>query len=187
MPTSSPEQLAKNILKPEAKKQFCAYCGASLETRHILTPNHKYTEVYEYCVCCDTRFFYNQVIGAAIIHLKGGHILLGKRDSSYRPGLWCLPCGYIHQGETVQEGAIREFHEETSLAARYLELFDVQSNPNHTAGIYYIARDVSGDAHAGDDLSHLAYFDMTRLPEMAFPSDLYIINKLRHRKGEKDS
>ncbi|MCQ2392494.1 MAG: NUDIX domain-containing protein, partial [Kiritimatiellae bacterium] len=47
-------------------------------------------------------------------------ILLIKRGEWPHKGLWALPGGFIRPNESVDEGARRELHEETSLEAHPL-------------------------------------------------------------------
>ena len=43
-------------------------------------------------------------------------VLLGRRkNSGIKPGKWCLPCGYIEGGETIETAARREVMEETGI------------------------------------------------------------------------
>lgn len=48
-----------------------------------------------------------------------GRVLLLRRAATRRtdPGKWCFVTGYIDEGETPREAAMRELHEELGLAA----------------------------------------------------------------------
>ncbi len=54
-------------------------------------------------------------------------VLLTRRADN---GQWCLPGGKIDPGESVAEGCVREFFEETGLLVRVVRLVGVYSNPN---------------------------------------------------------
>jgi bifunctional NMN adenylyltransferase/nudix hydrolase len=47
--------------------------------------------------------------------VQSGHILLVKRGDMPGKGLWALPGGFLNQGETMLEGALRELKEETKI------------------------------------------------------------------------
>lgn len=75
-----------------------------------------------------------------IIPDSKGRILLLKRESSdYLGGKWCLPGGKIDYGETVEQAAIRELKEETSLTSTSMEfLFYQDSLPLEPGGMHCI-------------------------------------------------
>lgn len=80
--------------------------------------------------------------------MRDGHILLGKRKSSYRDNLWCIPCGHLDTLEPVMDGAKRELY-----------------------SVYYIAKSVTGNLEANDDLSEVKYYALDDLPNMALKSE----------------
>ena len=63
----------------------------------------------------------------------GDKILLCKRNNlgSY-PGMWSIPGGKLEQNETTQDGARREFLEETDVDIQDMELKFIGLIPRHT-------------------------------------------------------
>jgi ADP-ribose pyrophosphatase YjhB (NUDIX family) len=138
------------------------------------------------CSACGFVLFRNPVVGVAIVVQRGGEILLGRRNSSYR-GSWCIPCGYVEWDEDVRAAAEREFEEETGLRVRAGRVLAVHSNfhnpAQHTVGIWFRGRVIGGTARAGDDLDEVAYFSLDELPDsLAFPTDRLVLEQLRRRE-----
>jgi ADP-ribose pyrophosphatase YjhB (NUDIX family) len=60
-------------------------------------------------------------------------LLLCKRNSQgLYPGMWSIPCGKLEENETIEEGAKREFLEETDINIDDVELKFVGVIPRHT-------------------------------------------------------
>jgi len=60
-------------------------------------------------------------------------ILLCKRNNlGSFPGMWSIPGGKLEEGETTQEGARREFVEETAVDIQDVELKFIGLIPRHT-------------------------------------------------------
>ena len=63
----------------------------------------------------------------------GDKILLCKRNNlGSFPGMWSIPGGKLEEGETTQEGAKREFFEETAVDIQDQEITFVGIIPRHT-------------------------------------------------------
>lgn len=54
-------------------------------------------------------------VGVAVIIVKNGKILLGKRMNAHGNGTWAFPGGHLEFNETISECARREVFEETGL------------------------------------------------------------------------
>ncbi|MDP2901773.1 MAG: NUDIX hydrolase [Methylovulum sp.] len=86
---------------------------------------------------------------------------------------WAVPGGFVDVGETVENAAIREAKEETSLDVNLTVLLGLYSNPkrdprNHTVTAVYIA-EARGLPVAADDAKHCGIFTFDNLPgELAF-------------------
>ena len=103
---------------------------------------------------------------------KDGKILLIKRKNEPFKGKWALPGGFVEYGERVEEAVLREIKEETGLDAKIKKLLGVYSDPNrdprgHTISIVFIL-EAEGEAKGGDDAEEAKFFDLKKLPSLAF-------------------
>jgi len=161
--------------------KFCPYCGEILEQRK------KGNRIRPTCPSCGYVQYLNPTVGVAVVILKEGKVLLGKRAPgvSYE-GMWCIPCGHVEWDEDVREAAAREFKEETGLEVTIKEVVAVHSNfhdPNHhTVGIWFLGEVKGGKLKAGDDLIEVGFFPLSQPPEpLAFPTDKIVIKTLREK------
>ena len=163
---------------------FCPFCTTRLNTRVINDIERKV------CPSCGYIQWRNPVVGAAIIVMEEGRILLGKRSRGEYKDHWCIPCGYVEYQEEIREAAAREFFEETGLKVSIGEVYTAHSNfhnPDlHTVGVWFRAQVTGGKMSASDDLSDVAFFSLDALPQpMAFPTDLEVLASLKKETGEK--
>lgn len=67
---------------------------------------------------------------------KGWNILVNKRGDGTPDfqGMWNIPCGYVDWGETCEQAAAREIHEECgiSISPDKFKLFMVESDPKRS-------------------------------------------------------
>jgi 8-oxo-dGTP diphosphatase len=101
-----------------------------------------------------------------IIETPDGIVLIERKNT---PLGWALPGGFVDYGESLEDAAIREAWEETSLRVSDLRLLGCYSDPRrdprqHTISTVFIAT-ADGTPRAGDDAAGLAVFAAENLPE----------------------
>ena len=101
-----------------------------------------------------------------IIEIDGGIVLIERKNPPYG---WALPGGFVDYGESLENAAIREALEETSLAVSDLRLVGCYSDPERDSRMHTIttafAAHGSGIPQAADDASNLAIFRLDNLPQ----------------------
>ena len=101
-----------------------------------------------------------------IIEIENGIVLIERRNEPFG---WALPGGFVDYGESLEEAAVREAYEETSLKISDLRLLGCYSEPGrdkrmHTISTVYIAK-AHGILRAADDAINSAVFKLNSLPE----------------------
>lgn len=100
-----------------------------------------------------------------IIELKGGIVLIERKNPPFG---WALPGGFVDYGERLEDAAVREAREETSLVISRLRLVGCYSDPlrddrMHTISTVFAAQ-AQGNPIAADDAANLAIFPLDQLP-----------------------
>ncbi|MDY6990293.1 MAG: NUDIX domain-containing protein [Thermodesulfobacteriota bacterium] len=114
-----------------------------------------------------------------IIPDEKGRVLILKRDEgSHSGGEWCLPGGKVDYGLTVEEAAVKELREETSLictSTRFLFYQDsLPQDPEDMHGInLYFECTAEGAIALNEESRTFAWIGPEELPEyeMAFRND----------------
>ena len=109
------------------------------------------------------------------------NFILIKRCNNPYKGHWALPGGFVEYGESVEDAAVREALEETSISVKLCDLVGVYSDPSrdprgHTVSIAYTARGNMDEMKAGDDACDIGIFTKKELEKMnlAFDHDKII-------------
>lgn len=107
-----------------------------------------------------------------IIPTSDGIVLVKRANEPYK-GRWALPGGFVHYGEKVEEAAMREAEEETSLKVKLRKLAGVYSNPSrdprgHIVSICFLAERVDGRPSAKGDAAEARVFKDIPWQELAF-------------------
>ncbi len=104
-----------------------------------------------------------------IIEYAGGIVLIERKNPPFG---WAIPGGFVEEGESMENAAVREAKEETSLDVELKQLLYVYSDPSrdprsHTVSAVFIAEG-QGELCAKDDAANAQVFS-GKLPDvMAF-------------------
>lgn len=101
-----------------------------------------------------------------IIAFEDGIVLIRRKNP---PHGWALPGGFVDYGESLEEAAIREAREETSLDVELLSQLGAYSDPerdprHHTITVVFTAT-AGGVPRAADDAEEIGIFNQKNLPE----------------------
>ena len=120
-------------------------------------------------------------------------ILLIKRKHDPFIGKWALPGGFVEIDEDLKEGAIRELEEETGLVNIDLIQFKTYGRPGRdprgrTISVVYFSflNDHEARVKAGDDAEEALWFDLRKLPPLAFDHEQILKEFIDAKIGIKD-
>lgn len=148
--------------------KFCSSCGASVSLR---IPEGDNRERFV-CDSCATIHYQNPKIVAGCIPEWEGHILLCRRAIEPRYGLWTLPAGFMENGETTEQAAMRETWEEAGARVDITSLYSIFSIP-HISQVYMLFRGELCNGHytPGHESLECELFQEHSVPweRLAFP------------------
>ena len=119
-----------------------------------------------------------------IIEVGGGIVLIKRKNPPYG---WAIPGGFVDYGETLENAALREAKEETSLDVTLIRQFHTYSEPgrdprHHTISTVYIARAEGVPVAADDAVEARIFKGMDCLPdEIAFDHCKLLEDYFRNR------
>ena len=147
---------------------FCSHCGHTISFRVPEGDDRK----RHVCDRCDTIHYQNPRIIAGCIPFSGDRVLLCKRSIEPRRGYWTLPAGFLENGETVLQGALRECREEACATLDTADLCGIYDIP-HINQVYVFYRGPLRDDRygAGQESLDVELFSAGEVPwdELAFP------------------
>jgi len=108
-------------------------------------------------------------------HGDDTQIFLVRRKNDPYKDMWALPGGFVEDGETTMEAAIRELHEETGMKLEYMKQFHVFDKPDRdprqrTVSITHYAF-VNAKDHSvkgSDDATEAKWMNIEDITELAF-------------------
>lgn len=148
--------------------RFCSYCGQSVNLR-IPDGDNRERHV---CEGCGVIHYQNPKIVAGCIPRWQDKVLLCRRAIEPRKGLWTLPAGFMENGETTEQAAQRETHEEACAEVQALSLYTLFNLPNiNQVYMFFRAELVAPEYASGIESLDVDLFAEHEIPwnELAFP------------------
>ena len=115
-------------------------------------------------------------VGCAVVAVKSGRIVLGRRGKEPFFGKWIIPGGGVELFERYVDTASREFREETGLDVIVGGIVHVSEIivplKEHRIVIYVAADVVGGCLHANSDLLEVGTFDRAEVSKLAAAGEI---------------
>ena len=146
---------------------FCPSCGSAVELR---CPDND-DRLRHICVACGMIHYQNPKMVIGSIPEWEDKILLCRRAIEPRYGLWTLPGGFMENGETTTEAAIRETLEEANARIEIGDLYSMYSLPYiDQVHLLFRARLLDPDFSPGAESLQVRLFAEHEIPwdEIAF-------------------
>ncbi|MDE0746632.1 MAG: NUDIX hydrolase [Porticoccaceae bacterium] len=147
---------------------FCSNCSKAV-IQKIPEGDNRLRHV---CESCETIHYQNPRVITGILPIYKDQILLCKRSIEPRVGYWTLPAGYLENGESTLEGAMRECFEESLANVVNPNLYAIYDIPQiHQVYVFYRAELEKPIFGPTSESSEVALFDAADIPwnELAFP------------------
>ncbi len=148
---------------------FCSQCGEAVRLsipEGDNLPRHV-------CESCGTIHYQNPKLVIGCIAEWQGKVLLCRRSIAPRYGLWTLPAGFMENGETTRQAALRETLEEACARIDLGDPFSLVNIPHiNQVHLFYRARLRDTGFAAGLETLETALFAEQAIPwpELAFQS-----------------
>ena len=141
---------------------------------------------------------YNQVLRSMPVLAIDGvlfydkKVLLLKRRGEPFKGSWVLPGGMLKYGETLEEGVVREYEEETKVMIRVRSIVNIYSHSHrdprgHVVAVVYLCDPVAGSINERvDDNPNIEFFALDKLPNNMGFDHRQIVEDARRVKESLD-
>lgn len=146
---------------------FCSHCGNSL---HIAIPEGD-NRPRHICDNCDTIHYQNPRIIAGCLPVYEDKVLLCRRAIEPRLGYWTLPGGFMENGESTEQAALRETYEEAFATVEIESLYTVTSILHvNQVQMFYLARMHAPEYAISSESLEVELFSEDEIPwdELAF-------------------
>ncbi|MFA0813166.1 NUDIX hydrolase [Microbulbifer epialgicus] len=149
--------------------KFCSQCGSNAVTFSIPKGDDRPRHL---CSNCGAIHYINPRVIVGVLPYLNDRVMLCKRAIEPRQGLWTLPAGFMENGESSEEGALRESWEEARASIRVDGLYSVYDIP-YINQVYLMYRGELTDTNfaPGPESLEVELFreEDVPWPEIAFP------------------
>ena len=156
--------------------KFCANCAAPVVRR--VPPGDSLPRYV--CDQCGEIHYQNPRLVVGCIPEQDGKMLLCRRAIEPRYGYWTLPAGFMENGETTRQGALRETLEEAGARVELGAAFSMISVPRvNQVHLFFLSRVADLEVKPGAETLEIRLFDESEIPwqEIAFRT---VAMTLRH-------
>lgn len=119
---------------------------------------------------------------SSAILMRDGRFLLVLRSKPPSADMYAFPGGRAEDDETPDQTALREFREETGIAARAPRLFSVYDLMTHAAdgsvsshfllSVFTVEADADAVAEAADDAAAVGWYSLDEIRRMPVPQSV---------------
>jgi ADP-ribose pyrophosphatase YjhB (NUDIX family) len=145
----------------DRQMKYCSQCAAPLAYR---TPQGD-DRPRHICDRCNTVHYQNPKVVVGCIPVWENKILLCRRAIEPGLGKWTLPAGYLENGETAEQGAVRETVEEAGAAVQIIQPYALYSLTfaDHIYFMFY-ARMLNPHFNPGEESISVKLFNEAEIP-----------------------
>lgn len=154
---------------------FCSHCGSGDLLFKVPKGDNRPRYV---CQNCHRIHYSNPKIVTGCLPVWENKVLLCRRSIEPRYGYWNVPSGYLENGETVEEGAVREVWEESLAKIRLFGVHAIFSLPHiNQIYIHFLGELLNLDFAAGPESLEVRLFEEEEIPweEIAFTSSVFTL------------
>jgi ADP-ribose pyrophosphatase YjhB (NUDIX family) len=155
---------------------FCSHCGSAV-TSKVPAGDHLPRFV---CDSCGMIHYKNPLLVLGCVPQWEDKVLLCKRAIEPRLGFWTVPAGFMENGETMQDAAARECHEEAMATVEIGSLLAIVS-VTHAGQVHVMfrARLLKPQFAPGPESLEVGLYRESEIPwdDLAFPSGVFTLRQ----------
>jgi ADP-ribose pyrophosphatase YjhB (NUDIX family) len=147
--------------------KYCSDCGTEV-VKQIPVNDDRLRFV---CPQCEIIHYQNPKVVVGCLPIAGQQVLLCRRAREPRLGFWTIPAGFMENGETMLDGALRETREEAAAKVKGETLYRLFDIPHINQVYVFYLGELDGGFGIGPESLESKLFSEDEIPwsELAFP------------------